>query len=549
MSKITSIDYLNRDYQGIKQYLVQLTKKYYPKTYNDFNQNSTGMMFIQLASVVGDILSYYTDYNFNENFIDNISQIKNLYKYCNLYGYKPYISTPSTTTLTLQLVVPNGVSLTEIPSISQGMVAKSNRGTTYIVNQMVDTAYPFNTSSLDQSHNIYTYTGIKATSGLQKQFQYTVGSSDNGQIIIPIQDQKYISIISVTEKSTGNVWNNVTNFSKTYVEVQKSVPNINGDGVQFIYEKKYTNKKYILTINDKGMYQIVFTQSQKSVYSTIPSANTTLIIKYLYGGGTQSNQESNTINTISHIQWINNHNTTDSQTSALIQQIKQSISINNDVPSIGGGGRQSLQTIKRNIKDIIQSQDRIVTNKDFVVRCYQMPSKYGRISKAYKEANNLYTLTFGSNGKLTNLNNTIKTNLKNYINTYLQNNMNYNLIDPYIIKLDIKIKISTAPHMNHDSVLAQCIKQLYNYFRLQNIDINKPIIMAQLQTLLYNVKGVMNVNDIYISHKIEQGDSVYYNIMDSENNSIQPALYNGIIYPPTKISIFYVQSIQDIKGV
>ena len=40
--------------------------------------------------------------------------------------------------------------------------------------------------------------------------------------------------------------------------------------------------------------------------------------------------------------------------------------------------------------------------------------------------------------------------------------------------------------------------------------------MADIQTLLYNVRGVMNVNNVYIKHKTEESQTIYYNIMDGD---------------------------------
>ena len=43
-----NIQYLGRDFDTIKQGLVEFVKNYYPNTYNDFNEASPGMMFVEL---------------------------------------------------------------------------------------------------------------------------------------------------------------------------------------------------------------------------------------------------------------------------------------------------------------------------------------------------------------------------------------------------------------------------------------------------------------------------------------------------------------------
>ena len=53
------VDYLGRDFRDIRQNLIEFAKTYFPKSYNDFNEASPGMMFVEMASYVGDVLNYY----------------------------------------------------------------------------------------------------------------------------------------------------------------------------------------------------------------------------------------------------------------------------------------------------------------------------------------------------------------------------------------------------------------------------------------------------------------------------------------------------------
>ena len=57
------VKYLNKDYSEFKKNLVDFTKFYFPDTYQDFSDASPGSIFIDMASYVGDVLSYYTDYH------------------------------------------------------------------------------------------------------------------------------------------------------------------------------------------------------------------------------------------------------------------------------------------------------------------------------------------------------------------------------------------------------------------------------------------------------------------------------------------------------
>ena len=101
------IKYLNRDFASLRQALIEFTKTYYSNTYNDFSEASPGMMFIEQAAYVGDILSYYTDAQLKESFINLASNKNNIYQLAQNLGYKPKISTPASVTLTLYQTLPS----------------------------------------------------------------------------------------------------------------------------------------------------------------------------------------------------------------------------------------------------------------------------------------------------------------------------------------------------------------------------------------------------------------------------------------------------------
>ena len=63
------IKYLNKSYNDFKSQLVEFSKVYFPDTYNDFSESSPGMMFMEMAAYVGDVLSYYQNTQLQENFL------------------------------------------------------------------------------------------------------------------------------------------------------------------------------------------------------------------------------------------------------------------------------------------------------------------------------------------------------------------------------------------------------------------------------------------------------------------------------------------------
>ena len=76
-----NITYLNKDFNTFRAALIEYDKAYYPQSYNDFSTSSPGTMFIEMASYVGDVLSFYLDNQVQENLLEFANQTNNLYTF------------------------------------------------------------------------------------------------------------------------------------------------------------------------------------------------------------------------------------------------------------------------------------------------------------------------------------------------------------------------------------------------------------------------------------------------------------------------------------
>ncbi len=72
------VKYVNKDFGQFRQNLINFAKNYFPNTYNDFNESSPGMIFLELASYVGDVLTYYADTNLRESLLDQATERANI---------------------------------------------------------------------------------------------------------------------------------------------------------------------------------------------------------------------------------------------------------------------------------------------------------------------------------------------------------------------------------------------------------------------------------------------------------------------------------------
>src|ERR1035437_4159177 len=93
------IRYLNRDFVSFRNALINHAKVYFPSSYSDFNEASLGMMFIEMSSYVGDVLSYYIDANLKESFLAYAEETNNIIYLAQSLGYRYKTTVPATTTL------------------------------------------------------------------------------------------------------------------------------------------------------------------------------------------------------------------------------------------------------------------------------------------------------------------------------------------------------------------------------------------------------------------------------------------------------------------
>ena len=108
MSKKKIVKYTNRSFNGIKQDLIEHAKTYYPENYNDFNKSSFGSMMLDSVAYVGDMLSFYLDYQVNESMLATAIEPSNVRRIAKQYGYNYYGTPAAYGTATFYVVVPAG---------------------------------------------------------------------------------------------------------------------------------------------------------------------------------------------------------------------------------------------------------------------------------------------------------------------------------------------------------------------------------------------------------------------------------------------------------
>ena len=436
-----NISYLNKDFGQFRKNLIDFTKQYFPNTYNDFHESSPGMVFVELAAYVGDVLSYYTDTNLKESMLEQATERSNIYDIAKTLGYKPKNVVPAHVTLDIyQLLPAKGSGATVSPDFSfalnilSGLIVNQTNGNAkFRTTDSVDFNYSSSLSpteitvyEIDSITKQPTYFLLKkqvdAVSGDVKQAEYSFGSPvAYDKILLP--DTNIIEIISVTE-SDGDAWYEVPYLAQDTI-FEEAVNLAENDPELSIYRAnvpsllklKKTAKRYITRIRSDNKIELQFGSgvSEDHDAELIPNpknvgngllsvrneidididpsnflytraygqapANTTLTIQYSVGTGLSDNVESNVLTKINEIKF--NDDVNSSTNASALNFIKNTVTVNNPEAASGARTADSLQDIKNNALANFATQARLVTREDYIIRTYSMPAKFGSIAKAY----------------------------------------------------------------------------------------------------------------------------------------------------------------------
>ena len=436
------IKYLNKDFAEFRGNLIEFAKTYFPQTYSDFNESSPGMMFIEMASYIGDSLSYYVDDTLKESLMVHADDIENVIALSQYLGYKPKVSSPSVTTLSVYQLVPstgtgadNTYDETYFLRIKEGMVLESTNGVSFITQDVVDFSDDtdreitiYQTDSVSGETSFYLVKKqVQAISAEIKEQEFTFGSYEEFQSI-KLSDTNIIDIYDVRD-SNGNKWYEVPYLAQELVFVD--YPNTESNDpdlyqfkstVPYVLNTLKTSRRFVKQVNGDSTTTIQFgagdpTSNEETIipsfknvglglpnsiskldasfdptnflktqtYGSSPT-NTTITVKYLVGGGVESNVKKGTITQIRGVEYEEDTTLFTPTQLAIYNSAKNSIAVDNEVPATGGKGGDTIEEIRQNALANFGSQNRAVTAKDYEVRALSMPTKFGSIAKAYATA-------------------------------------------------------------------------------------------------------------------------------------------------------------------
>jgi hypothetical protein len=602
------IKYVNKDFNEFRSQLLNYAQTYFPNTYTDFTPSSPGVMFMEMASYVGDVLSFYLDNQVQENFLQYARQSNNLYELAYMFGYKPKVTGLATVDIDFYQLLPSKtVGPDVVPDYDYALYVDTNTqvssrssNTKFIIEDPIDftissSSDPTTVSVAQVSGGTPTYYLLKktrrATSGTINSTSFSFGSPVEFATV-NINGAAIAGIINIVD-SDGNIWYEVDHLAQELIfdgikNININDPNNyqNSDNTPYILQTKQVQRRFTTRFLSPTTLQLQFGSGNPSdndenvipnpsnvglglpfeknklttaysptnfiftnTYGIAPS-NTTLTVRYLTGGGVGSNVNANdlTILNTSAIRFLKNN-----LNSTTAQYIFNSVASNNEGAASGGQDGDSIEEIRQNSISNFSTQLRNVTADDYLVRALSMSPRYGVVAKAYTEkpkaddANttlDLYILTYNSSGNLANSSTTLKNNLKTYINQYRMIGDTISIKDAFIINIACDFEIITLPNYNSNEVIFRCISSLQNYFNINNWQINQPIILRDINVLLDNIEGVQTVNKVNIINKAGTTSGYSQYAYD-----IAGATQKGIIYPSLDPSIFELKYPNtDIKG-
>lgn len=598
MAEQKNISYLNKNFLQYKASLIEFAKNYFPNTYTDFSEASPGTMFIEMASYVGDVLSFYTDTQIQENFVLTAKEKQNLLNMAYSLGYRPKSSYAAVTTVDFYQRIPISAS---VPDLSYALIIPENlqlqsitTGTKFLTLDRVDfTDTGSVTISLYDGSNYLFKASTKAISAEVVSTDFVFGAPEKFTSV-EINEPNFLQILQVTG-SDASTWYEVPYLAQSNIINKTTNTGANADKVPYILSLLETPNRYVSRIKTddivelqfgSGMYvsdaddviipnpdtiqlglvpstdtsDLVNNYNQAAVfytkqYGTVPS-NITLNVQYTRGGGVEANVPANDITTILSTAGINAQNPSNTAVSLL------TLVCTNPVPSTGGRGGDTVEEIRLNTLNAFSSQLRAVTKDDYMTRALSMPSDFGTIAKVYVEqasalsaqpgndplidnnplALSMYVLAYNDTKKLEAATTELKTNLKEYLEPFRMVTDSITIKDAFYINLGLNFEITVIPGLSNKQILSDCILALQDYFDIDKWQINQPIILSNIYSILLQIKGVQSVPTIQFVNKSGANYSPY-------SYDVAGAIRNSILYPSLDPSIFEIRYPDlDIQG-
>lgn len=545
------ISYATRDFAGLREELVNLTKQYYPELISNFNDASVYSVLLDLNAAIADNLHFHIDRVWQETILDYAQQKQSLYSIAKTYGIKIPGNRPSVALCDFSINVPvRGDKDDErYEGILKTGAQISGGGQIFETIDDIDFSSPFNSKgepnrlkipNFDNNNRLISYTITKreaVVNGVTKIFRKTINENDQKPFLkVFLPEQNVLGVTSVIHKDGTNLGSNPTTdefMSSPYkwYEVNSLIedkvfvqdPTTASDSSNFKSGDyiKVTNK-FITEFTPEGYFSLTFgsgnvdpmdnldnymTGNLKVNLSTflnntslgaIPKAGTTLYVKYRIGGGKNSNIGVNVINSLDNYDMSIN-----GPVNTLNDQVAKTLRVTNITPAIGGADTPTIDELRNMIAYNFSAQNRAVTLNDYKSLIENMPALYGAPAKVnvMEEDNKIKVklLSYDDRGNLIDVvSNTLKDNILNYLSNYRMINDYIEVQSGQVIDLGLEIDLVVNKNESQTEIIKSIIREVTSFFSIDKRKMGDPLLVGELQRVIGNVAGVVNVVDIRV---------------------------------------------------
>jgi hypothetical protein len=566
-NKNVPINYSARDFSSIKESLIQHAKRYYPNTFKDFNEAGFGSLMLDTVSYIGDILSFYLDYQANESFLDTANEFKNVEKIARQMGYKEVEVPTSHGIVSLFIVIPAsytgmGVNTSLVPILKKGSLFSTTTGNQFILTEDVFFGSPDNETIVartDRESGLPTHYAIKAygkvISGVFEQVTVTAGEF---QRFLRLKlDVKNLAEIIKVEDSEGNEYFQVDYLSQDVV--YRPITNRSGKNVDYdasSYLRPFVVPRRFVLDKVGTDYYLQFGQGAASsdkikesvadpstvslkVYGKkyisddsfdptnlvetdklgIVPVNTDLIVTVRTNTALNVNASTATIKNVNLAKFEFANELALSPADRNL--IKNSLEVMNESPIVGDVKSLTTRELKAVANSAYAAQSRAVTREDYRALIYRMPAEFGKVkrvnvvrdSNSFKRNLNVYVISMDENSFLVPCSAVLKQNLKIWLNKNRMINDVIDILDAKIINFGVEFSVIADLETNKYDLLIACKNALITEFN-RTREIGEPLFYVDITKTLKNVKGVVDIAKAKFISKSGNLYSPYFYDMD-----------------------------------
>ena len=582
LKQVRQRQYYGRDFDGFRSLLLDYARRYYADNLQDFSETGLGGMFLDMAAYVGDVTSFYLDHQYSELDPESAVELPNIERHLRRAGIKISGASPSIVNETFYVEVPalnSAPDPSALPIIKSTTVLQASSGTEFSLLTDIDfTATDAKGNLLASSKigkknasgpltYILTQTG-DCISGKETSESYSLGTQFVPFRQITLGNPNVTQIISVTD-DLGNIYYEVG--ALTHDVVYKNVANDGTDAglvestikvipapYRFTSQCDLASRHITLTfggataeslqddiIPDPSTFALSLpyttTFSRLSVnpeqmLSTktlgVIATNTTLTIKYRYGGGLSDNAPIGTVKDIKSLNVVFPNN----PTATAASRVRGSIEVSNVASAKDGENALTVDDLRALIPSARNSQERMVTREDMIARIYTMPANFGRVFRASVRSNPnnpmsmlMYIISRDSDGHLVMSSDSLKENVRKYMTPYRLVTDAIDILDARIINVGITFDVVIDPTLNKSTALQNVLSRLNDYFTVTNFHIDMPIVMSEVESVIFQTQGIMSINNIEVRNISNTFENRSYSL---ETFNVARSMKQRIVMPP-----------------